>query len=128
MAAKLASTGNGRKPTALVTSCGMSRENKIEFSGMRHIHGIQLYRKPPRRVISDLQNSAPNAPTELSLRGHLFKVETAAQVNHSHHLGKAAEGSRGKVPSSRTEWALAGERLQLFFPGPQVPANCQSYT
>ena len=77
---------------------------------------------------SDLQNSAPNAPTELSLRGHLFKVETAAQVNHSHHLGKAAEGSRGKVPSSRTEWALAGERLQLFFPGPQVPANCQSYT
>lgn len=129
MAAKLASTGNGRNPTALVTSCGMSRENKIEFSGMRHTHGIQLYRKPPRRVISVICRTLPRMPpTELSLRGHLFKVETAAQVNHSHHLGKAAEGSRGKVPSSRTEWALAGERLQLFFPGPQVPANCQSYT
>lgn len=51
MAVKPASTGNGRNPMALVTSCGMSRENKIEFSGMRHTHGIQLYRKPPWQVI-----------------------------------------------------------------------------
>jgi hypothetical protein len=61
-------------------------------------------------------------PIEFSLRDHLFKVEAAAQVNHSHHLGKAAEGSR-KDPSSRMEWTLVGERLQLFSPGPQVPAN-----
>lgn len=93
MAAKLASTGNGRNPMALVTSCGMSRENKIEFSGMRHTHGIQLYRKPPWRVISVVCRTLPRMPLiELSLRGHFFKVEAAAQVNHGHHLGKAAGG------------------------------------
>lgn len=36
---------------ALVTSCGMNRENKVEFSGMRHTHGIQLYRKLLWQVI-----------------------------------------------------------------------------
>ena len=51
MAAKPVPTGNGRNPVVLVTSCAMSRENKVEFSGMRHTHRIQLHRKLPWRVI-----------------------------------------------------------------------------
>lgn len=124
MAAKLASTGNGRNPMALVTSCGMSRENKIEFSGMRHTHGIQLYRKPPRRVISVICRTLPRMPLiELNLRGHLFKVVAAAQVNHGHHLGKAAEGLTREGPIQQDGAGFGRERLQLFSPGPQVPAN-----
>lgn len=51
MATKLASIGNERNPTALVTSCGMSRENKAELSGMRHARRIELYRKLPWQAI-----------------------------------------------------------------------------
>ena len=57
--------------------------------------------------------------TELSIKGHLSKVEAPAQVSHGHCLGNPAEESRGKVHSSRMQQDLAGERLQLAPPRPQ---------
>ena len=130
MAAKLASTGNGRNPMALVTSCGMSRENKIEFSGIRHTHGIQLYRKPPWRVSSVICRTLPRMPlVEFSLRGHLFKVEAAAQVNHDHHLGKAAEGLTREGPIQQDGAGFGRGKTSALFPRPQGTSQpYQTYT
>lgn len=108
MVTKVASTGNGRNPMALVTSCGMSRENKVEFSGMRHTHGIQLYRKLPWQVIFVIWRTLTKMPlTELRIKDHLSTIEAPAWVSHSsvpahsHCLGKPAGGGGSQRKGSR---------------------------
>lgn len=121
----LAPTGNGRNPMALVRACGMSRENKVEFSGMRRTHGIQLHRKPPWQVTFVTEELCPQCPTEVSTKGHLAKVQAPGCLSHSGTpptatvWGKQPRILRGGPPQQDRR-DLAGEGLQLPLPGPRA--------
>lgn len=85
MATKLASTGNGRNPMALVTSCGMSRENKIEFSGMRHTRNPAIQETTPARHLCDLKSSAPSGPDRTQHQRPSFQGGGTSPMSHSSH-------------------------------------------
>lgn len=124
MAAKLASTGNGSNPMALVTSCGMSRENKVEFSEIRHTHGIQHSGNHPGRSSLWFEDSAQNAPDRTQHQRPFFQGGGTSPSESQQPsipwppFGKRSWGIKRKGPLQQDGTGRAGERPQLSPPLP----------